>query len=338
MRAGSRKSPAWLAGTAERGRLPRTASDDRRIDAVSKLESKPALPPSVSGALYVAGAAFCYAITAACIRVMSHELNPFMIGFLRNTFGLLFFSLILWRASSTVLQGARWPVHIVRTMCAIISGLLFFWALARVPLADAIALNFAAPIFVALAAVALLGEHMGVRRWLATAVGFAGVLIIVRPGFQEMSLGLAAALGAALFWGGMVLCNKVLTRTDTMAQIVLLHLFIAAPASFLLALPAWQTPSWHMVLLGAIQGLLGTTAHYLVARGFRIADASHIMPFDFLRLPFTIVIAYLLFSETPDLATVAGAAVIFSATTYIALRERKAAERQPPDKASRSSI
>ena len=136
----------------------------------------------------------CYAITATCIRVMSHELNPFMIGFLRNAFGLLFVSFLFWSAGPAVFRNARWPVHFVRTGCAIISGLLFFWALARVPLSDAIALNFAGPIFVAVAAVALLGERMGVRRWLATAVGFLGVLVILRPGFQTLSLGLLADL------------------------------------------------------------------------------------------------------------------------------------------------
>lgn len=286
--------------------------------------NSPRLPAGVAGALFIAGAALCYAITATCIRIMSHELNPFMIGFLRNAFGLLFVSFLFWSAGPAVFRNARWPVHFVRTGCAIISGLLFFWALARVPLSDAIALNFAGPIFVAVAAVALLGERMGMRRWLATAVGFLGVLVILRPGFQTLSLGLLAALASALLWGGMALCNKILTRTDTMSQIVLLNLVIAAPISLALALPAWQTPSLWMVFLGAVQGLLGTTAHYLVARGFRIADASHVMPFDFLRLPFTIAFAFVLFHEVPDAMTILGAVIVFAATTYITLRERRA--------------
>ncbi len=288
----------------------------------------PRLPAGLTGALFIAAAAFCYAITATCIRIMSHELNPFMIGFLRNGFGLLFVSYLFWTAGGNVFRNARWSVHFIRTGCAILSGLLFFWALARVPLSDAIALNFAGPIFVAVAAVVLLGERMGVRRWLATGVGFLGVLVILRPGFQELSLGLMAALGAALLWGGMTLCNKILTRTDTMSQIVLLNLVLAAPVSLLLAVPVWQTPSAWMVFLGAVQGLLGTTAHYLVARGFLVADASHVMPFDFLRLPFTIVLAYFLFHEVADLFTIVGAIIVFAATTYIALRERRVGARR----------
>jgi drug/metabolite transporter (DMT)-like permease len=261
---------------------------------------------------------------------MSTELNAFMIGLLRNTFGLIFFMPLLLRSGVGTFRTRRWPLHLLRTAFAVLSALLFFWALGRVPLADAIALNFAAPIFAALVAVLLLGETMGVRRWTATFVGFGGILVILRPGFQEVNLGLLAVLGSALLWAGMVLCNKVLTRTDTMTQIVILNLVVAVPVSIALAVPVWQTPGWDMVLLGAIQGLLGTTAHALVARGFAIADASHIMPFDFLRLPFTIGLAFVLFSEVPDLLTVVGATVVFASTFYIALRSRKVANRELP--------
>lgn len=288
------------------------------------------LSPPVVGALCVALAALCYSVTAVCIRIMSAELNAFMIGLLRNTFGLIFFLPLLLRSGTGAFLTTRWPLHLLRTFFAVGSALLFFWALGRVPLGDAIALNFAAPIFVALFAVLLLGERMGFRRWTATFVGFLGILVILRPGFQEVSVGLLAVLASALFWSGMVLCNKVLTRTETMTQIVVLNLIVAVPVSLLLAIPVWQTPGWDMVLLGAIQGLLGTTAHALVAKGFQIADASHIMPFDFLRLPFTIGLAFVLFSETPDLLTIVGATIVFAATFYIALRSRKVANQALP--------
>ena len=174
-----------------------------RPDAASPAARRTLSRP-VLGALAVTGAALCYATTAVCIRAMSSDLNPFMIGLLRNTFGLLFFLPLLVRAGTGAFRTTRWPVHMVRTFCAIVSGLLYFWALGRVALADATALNFAGPIFVALGAVALLGERMGARRWTATTVGFLGILVILRPGFQSIGPGLLAVLGSALVWAGMV--------------------------------------------------------------------------------------------------------------------------------------
>ena len=286
--------------------------------------------PTVVGALCVAAAAFCYAINTALIRLVSDELNAFMIGALRNTFGLFFFAPLLLRSGAATFRTQRWPIHLLRTFCAVASGILMFWALTVVPLSDAVALNFAAPIFVAIAAVFIFGERMGVRRWSATAIGFVGILIILRPGFQSFGLGLAAVLASAAIWAGMVLCNKSLTRTDTMTQIVVLNLVVAAPVSILIALPVWQMPSGWALACTALQGLLGTLAHFLVARGFQLADASHIMPVDFLRLPFAAIIAYFVFAERPDVATIAGACVIFASTSYMAWRGRRVGAPQVP--------
>lgn len=286
--------------------------------------------PTVIGALCVALAAFCYAVNTALIRLVSDELNPFMIGALRNSFALVFFAPLLLRSGVSTFRTGRWPIHLLRTGCAVASGILMFWALTRVPLSDAVALNFAAPIFVAIAAVVIFGEHMGVRRWTATVIGFVGILIILRPGFQSFGPGLLAVLGSAALWSGMVLCNKSLTRTDTMTQIVVLNLVVAAPVSVLIALPVWQAPSMWALGCTAVQGLLGTMAHFLVARGFQLADASHIMPVDFLRLPFAAIIAYFVFAERPDVATIAGACVIFASTSYMAWRGRRVGAPQVP--------
>lgn len=263
------------------------------------------------------GAALCYAVTTICIRVMVVEVNPAMIGALRNTFGLLFLAPLVLASGTELLATRRWPLHILRTGCAILSGLVWFWALPRVALADAVSLHFAGPIFVALAAVVLFGEVMGWRRWAAMAVGFAGILIILKPGFSAIDVGLFGAVVSAMLWAGMVLCNKALIVTDRSSQIVFLNLLIAAPVSLLIALPVWQWPRWEMVALGAVQGLLGTTAHYLVAQAFRQAPAAHVMPFDFLRLPVTAMLAFALFAEVPAVTTVLGALVIFAAATYL---------------------
>jgi drug/metabolite transporter (DMT)-like permease len=121
----------------------------------------------------------------------------------------------------------------------------------------------------------------------------------------------------------MGVCNKQLTRTDTTEQIVALNMLLVLPFSFVLALLDWQWPSLAMWGFGAAHGALGTIAHICMARAFRHADASFCMPFDFTRLPLAAAIAYILFGQLPDIWTLLGAAVIFSATLYVAVRERR---------------
>ncbi len=147
--------------------------------------------------------------------------------------------------------------------------------------------------------------------------------MIIRPTFDQAGLALLAVVGSAAGWAAMGICNKRLTRTDTTEQIVALNLLMVLPFSFALALLDWQWPSLAMWALGAAHGALGTIAHVCMARAFRHADASFCMPFDFTRLPFAAAIAYMLFGQLPDVWTTVGAAVIFSATLYVTLRERQ---------------
>lgn len=129
-------------------------------------------------------------------------------------------------------------------------------------------------------------------------------------------------VGAAAGWAAMGVCNKLLTRTDGTEQIVALNVLMVLPFSLALALLDWQWPSLEMWALGAALGTLGTLAHVCMAHAFSHADASFCMPFDFARMPLAAAIAYPLFGQLPDLWTLVGAAVIFSATLYVTLRER----------------
>ena len=286
------------------------------------------LPAPIVAALCMLGMALCYAITANVARIMASELNAVMIALMRNAFGLLAMTPFLLRAPLlTTLRTQRPGLHLVRSACNLVSMLAWFWALPYIVLADGVALMFTGPLFAAAGAVLFLGERMGPRRCGATMIGFGGVWIIMRPGFDTVSLGLLAVLASAALWAGMGLCNKRLTTTESATQIVAINLVIVLPASFFLALFDWQWPSLVMLALGAVHGFLGTAAHFFMARALALADASFVMPFDFTRLPLAAVIAYVLFAQVPDGWTVAGAAVIFAATLYIAARERQTRPR-----------
>ncbi|HEX5078187.1 MAG TPA: DMT family transporter [Geminicoccaceae bacterium] len=280
-------------------------------------------PAPVAAALLMVGMALCYATTANIARLMAEDLNAPMIALLRNGFGLIPLLPLLLRGGLATMRTTRPALHVVRSALNLAFMLAWFWALPHIVLADGVALMFTGPLFGALGAVLLLGERLGPRRAGALAVGFAGALLIVRPSFDQAGLALLAVLGAAAGWAAMGLCNKVLTRTDGADQIVVLNVLLVLPFSFAVALPDWQWPSLQMWALGVPLGTLGTLAHVCMAHAFRHADASFCMPFDFTRLPSAAAIAFVLFGQLPDLWTILGAAVIFSATLYVTLRERR---------------
>ena len=280
------------------------------------------IPAPVIAALCMLAMALCYATTANLARIMGDELNALMITFLRNAFGLLLLIPLLLRSGTRALRTTRPGLHLLRSACNLGSMLAWFWALPHVVLADAVALMFTGPLFAALGGVLLLGERLGRRRALALAMGFAGMLVIIRPDFSTASLALLVIALSAAGWGAMGLCNKRLTVTDTTEQIVVINLLMVLPVSLLLALLDWQWPSWTMLAIGAVHGSLGTLAHIFLARALALADTAFCMPFDFTRLPFAAAIAYPLFGQLPDLWTLLGATVIFSATLYVTLRER----------------
>jgi drug/metabolite transporter (DMT)-like permease len=276
----------------------------------------------VVAALLMLGMALCYAITANIARLMAEELNALMIALLRNGFGLIPLLPMLLRSGAGALRTTRPGLHLLRSALNLACKLARFWALPHIVLADGVALMFTGPLFGALGAVLLLGERLGRRRAGALAIGFAGALLIIRPSFDQAGLALLAVLASAAGWAMMGLCNKQLTRTDSTEQIVVLNVLMVLPFSFALALLDWQWPRPEMWALGVALGTLGTLAHICMARAFRHADASFCMPFDFTRLPLVALIAYILFGQLPDLWTMIGAAVIFSATLYVTLRER----------------
>ena len=280
----------------------------------------PGLRAPVVAALLMLGMALCYAITANIARLMAEELNAMMIALLRNGFGLIPLLPMLLRSGAGALRTTRPGLHLVRSALNLTFMLAWFWALPHIVLADGVALMFTGPLFGALGAVLLLGERLGPRRAGALAVGFAGALLIIRPSFDQAGVALLAVVGAAAGWAAMGLCNKLLTRTDSTDQIVVLNVLMVLPFSFAVALLDWQWPRLEMWVMGAALGSLGTLAHICMARAFFHADASFCMPFDFTRLPFAAAIAYVVFGQLSDLWTMAGAAVIFAATLYVTLR------------------
>lgn len=294
------------------------AADPNRVAAATPRR----LRATVTAALLMLAMAFCYGVTANIGRVMAEALNPMMVTLLRNGFGLLMILPLVIRLGPRALRTQRPGLYLLRSAFNLIGLLAWFWALPHVLLADAIALQFTGPLFLALGAVLFLGEQIGPPRAAALAVGFAGALLILQPGFDETGLAMIALVVASALWAGMGLFAKELTRTDSTEQIVVLNLAIMLPFSLGLALLDWQWPSIEMWLLGAGLGGFAAGAHLFMTRAFHHADASFCMAFDFARLPFAAAIAFVLFDQVPGVWTMMGAVVIFAATLYVTLRDQ----------------
>ena len=177
------------------------------------------------------------------------------------------------------------------------------------------------------ALLVLLGERVGLARWRATALGFAGVLIIVRPGFHDIGVATIAVIGSALLYAGSNICIKILMRADTPAQAAISVNILMLPLSLAAALPGWITPNAEQALLLIGVGISGTLGIYLISRAYLAADASAVVPYDFLRLPLSAAVAFALFAEAPELWTWLGALVIFASSYALVRIEARAGRR-----------
>lgn len=265
----------------------------------------------------------CFSAMNSVIRLALAELQAPYVVLLRNLGCLAL--VVAW---SAWLQGgrprfatARLRGHFWRATVGILAMELWFHALALLPLTLATALSFTTPIFSTIVAITVLGEKAGLRRWGAIACGFAGMLIILRPGAGAISADALFVLASSLVMAVAGVLVKTLTRTETPETIVFYMALFMTPWSLLPALEHIRPLSTQALGLVALIALLSTVAHLLLARAYMRAEMVVLMPFDFSRLVFTALMAYALFGETLDTPTVAGSLLIVASTVYIARRE-----------------
>tara|TARA_B100000470_G_C19728006_1_gene363205 strand:- start:329 stop:979 length:651 start_codon:yes stop_codon:yes gene_type:complete len=212
---------------------------------------------------------------------------------------------------------------------------MFFYAVSIAPLADVIALSFTAPIFATILAIVFLGEVVGVRRWTAIFVAFLGMLIILRPGLAEISQGQFLAMASSALWACSLIMIKILGRTESSITIIAYMIIFQAPVSGLAAMTVWITPTLEQVCVMATMGVLGTVGQWLLIEALKAGDTNVVMPFDFLKMIWAVLLGFLFFNELPDLFTWIGSAVIFSSAVYIAWRESKIRTRATEELVSR---
>lgn len=274
-------------------------------------------------------AAFCYTVTGAVVRYLADSVPVFEVIFFRSLIAVALMAPLVMRSGLSGFKTTRFPLHLLRLVLMYAGFLAWFYGVTLIPLADYYALQFLMPIFTIAGAVLFLGEHANWRHMAAIAVGFAGALIILRPGLIEISLGALGAIGAAVTFASVNVCSRVLSRTDSVTMIVTYSNLMVLPLSLLPALPGWITPDWTEAMWILCIGVVGTLGQFSITRAVAVADARIVQPFDFARLPFAAVIGYFVFDEIADGFTWTGAVIIFAAATYVLRIEGRVKRSNP---------
>jgi drug/metabolite transporter (DMT)-like permease len=287
--------------------------------------------PTVRGMLWMALTGFLFIVLNTIMKVLSHEMNPWLVGFLRYLLGGIVMVLPALRTGARALASQAPGLQFVRGLFHVGGILLWFAALPFVTLAELTAIGFSAPLFICLGAVLFLGERMSGARWFAVLAGFGGVLLVVEPwsgeGFQGISRGMLLMLASAPVFAGSFLVAKVLTRRDSSMVVVFWqHLWVTVLlAGFVAA--SWTPPTASQWALLVACGVLGAGGHYCMTRAFRVADISATQSVRFLELVWAALLGLAVFGTIPGTATLAGGVVILASTLVLARHESRPATR-----------
>jgi drug/metabolite transporter (DMT)-like permease len=202
------------------------------------------------------------------------------------------------------------------------SSLLFITGLRYLPIAEASATGFVSPLFVTALSIMFLGERVGMRRWIATAVGLFGVVVILRPGTGAFHAAAFFPIISALSWASTLIMTRMMSGRDPAITTMTYSSIVGVTILTLLVPFVWVAPSWHDLLLGLLIGVASTFGQWIVVLAFRYADASVLAPFQYTQLLWVSILGFLVFGELPDIWTVVGAAFIVASGLYTAHRER----------------
>lgn len=262
-------------------------------------------------------------VMLSAIKQLTNDLHPFEIAFFRCLVGFLVLLPVVWRAGGFItLRTKQMSLHVLRGGLNAGGMLLYFWAVALAPLATVSAIGFASPLFAALLAILILGEKVGLRRWAGLVIGFAGTIIILRPGAGIVEFGALVALASSMLWAGAMITIKQLTGSESPLTVTTWGTFYVGVFCLIPALFVWQWPTAEQWAWLILIGMLGSIIQWSLAKAFSLADTTLVLPFDFLKLVWASIFGYFLFAEIPSLSAWVGGAIISASAFYIAYRER----------------
>ncbi|MGP9810705.1 DMT family transporter [Rhodopseudomonas sp. NSM] len=270
-------------------------------------------PSKSMAALWMSGWLSLMVIIAVAGRETLRELNVFQVMELRSLIGFaMLYPLVRAAGGFATMATARPLPHLARNLVHYAAQLGWFFALTLIPIGQVVAIEFTMPIWIAILAAIFLGERLNVWKITAVALGLVGVVVIVRPTAGAIEPGQLIALGAAFGFAVTITLVKSLTRTESTLTIIFWMLIIQSALGFLPALYVWQWPSAYGWIWIVVIAFCGTFSHYCMARALSYADATVVVPMDFLRVPLSATAGWLLYGERLDAYTVLGAALILA--------------------------
>lgn len=271
----------------------------------------------------VLGAMFLFTTTDGAAKYLTSDLPAEQIIWMRYVVvSVILAPILIHRRADDLLRTRRLGLHALRGLLLMASGLLFIAALGHLPLELATAIGFVSPLYVTALSIPLLGEHVGVRRWIAVGIGFLGVLIILRPGGAAFTPAMLLPLASSFCWAvGLIITRRM--RGEAHALTVLTYSsFAGLIASAPLAWLEWHSPTPSQWALLGVIGVLNAVAQYLVIRAFMLAPASLLAPFSYSTIIWATLIGAFVFGTYPDAVSIAGTMILVGAGLYVWHRER----------------
>lgn len=282
------------------------------------------LPSNLRGILWIVVGCLFFSLTDMVVKLLGKDIHPVELALFRYATGMVLMAPIFFRMGWGGLRTDRLGLHFLRAVIAGTGQAMVYYAVIHLLLADATALSFSRPLFMTMLAVIFLGEIVGMRRWAATAVGFIGVVIMLRPGQAGIDPAALIGIGAALLFAGGLVTIRYLSSTESPNQILFYYqifgtLLFLGPAIYL-----WRSPTGEQWLLLLLIGMTTCLAMICFVRGFSAGEASVLGTIEYVRLIYAAIIGFYVFHEVPDIWTWVGAGVIVASAAYIGRIEARA--------------
>jgi len=281
------------------------------------------LPAALRGALWMVGALLSFSLMAVSVRELLRAMGNFEILFLRSLVSFVLVLAVLPRFGLGALRTRHFGLHLVRNVLHFSGQYAWVYAIAMLPLATVFAIEFTMPVWTALLAIPILGERLNRGRTVMLVLGLAGILVILKPGFGVVHPAALVMLAGSFAYASTMIATKRLSGSDSALAVVFYMSVVQLPLAFVPALPGWVAPAlvdlpWILAI-----GAAGLSAHYCLTGAMRIADATLVVPIDFLRLPLIAVVGMLFYGEPLEFSIMLGAAMIFAGTYYSVQRESR---------------
>ena len=266
-------------------------------------------------------ASFCAVLMSVFLKLAQEDSNVFTIGFLRFFFGLLLITPIIIQSSFKIYNTINFKLHILRCIINVPMMIFGFAALTYIPLEQIKAIGFLSPILVVILSVIFLGERIYLIRTFSLILGFIGTLIILRPGFIEINIGVYMVLASALLWSCVIIITKFMSKNDSAMTILTFQYTFVTLFTLPLAIIYWNNPSFISLIYTLLAAIVGTVLHLCINNAYKLSDLSIIQPVWFTQLVFASLLGFIIFGSLPDFFTWIGAILVFISVLIITYRE-----------------